>query len=265
MGVVLHGHCCRPWPSGATSAAISWPATLWATAAALNFVDFERGGELLIHFHIGENPLIFATMAALTNMASAAACGPLAPVLPQSVGATHHGRRRVLSVLFKMSKGRSSIIFFHRGKNKVNQNTQLSDGLFTLPMAIWRPFRHNHLAQHIMVDAGCTRFCSKQARGGVLRYFFTAAKIRQIQEKILNNQMGSWRCRGLFGSDLPSTFIANAMPIKNNQPASGGERVWNKFQEMGGIGAYAGHLVGLFVEQRVGVRSGRRKGRRTLQ
>jgi hypothetical protein len=30
---------------------ISRPATSWATMAALNFVDFEQGGELLINSH----------------------------------------------------------------------------------------------------------------------------------------------------------------------------------------------------------------------
>jgi hypothetical protein len=121
MGVIHHGHCRHPWPSGATSATISWPATSWTTMAALNFIDFKQGGELLIKFQIGENLLIFATTVALTNRASAAARGPLAPIPPKSVGATQHGQCQVLLVLFKTSKGGEFYhIFFTACKNKVN-------------------------------------------------------------------------------------------------------------------------------------------------
>ena len=41
MGIIRHGHCHCPWPSGATSAMIRRPATSWATMAALDFVDFK--------------------------------------------------------------------------------------------------------------------------------------------------------------------------------------------------------------------------------
>jgi hypothetical protein len=64
---------------------------------------------------------------------------------------------------------------------------------------------------------------------------------------------------GPLGGDSPSTLVANGTRINHNQPALGGEMVANEIDEMGGIGGYAGCLVGLFVGKGVGGEEGEKE------
>jgi hypothetical protein len=70
---------------------ISWRNTSWLMPGALSFVQNKQGGEFYNTFSPQQILGELTPQKAAIRWPFDAACGPLAPVQPQSVGTTHHG------------------------------------------------------------------------------------------------------------------------------------------------------------------------------
>ncbi len=160
-------------------------------------------------FTLAKHPLIFAILTALSNRASVATCGPLMPIPVQWACLPHHGQCCVCLICWNLSQGGSSTILSTVAKNKGNyhKNMWLSDGLLTLPVALWHPFCHVEPTCYIMGDAGCARFVEIWVRGGVLWYFSSVAKNKGNNHKICNNYWNtSWSLQGKIPSPRANSF-----------------------------------------------------------